>query len=206
MKGIATLLALFISSIAMGQGLNRHNLSHPGDVSNRDFHTENTEIGTGSVIEKGLAESTISEAFSFTKDLLSNSDRNLHSEGNEGGFSGVSSPLICLFKLSPGYLYVLDSLPDSGAQASIDDSLDFAQKQVAFNIYAIPDEEEIMIEGVSYMAELTVYDLKGKRHEPTPSYPYQQGMRLNIHQLQSGIYVLHIKDEQLNKMMKLVKK
>ena len=206
MKRIATVLFLFISSIAVGQGFNNQVISHPNDISNIAFHRENTETVLREIVYKTLPRGTFLDTFSCIRVLMSNSYSNLHTSSNESNFSSLTEALPRLSGPSPDPYQALDSLPDRRTRESIEDSLDLNEKQVAFNIYAVPAEEEIMIEGVSYMAELTVYDLQGKKHEPTPSYPFHKGMRLNIHQLRSGIYVLHIKDEELNKMMKLVKK
>ena len=206
MKLIAITLVLFISSTAVAQGLNSLLSSHSNDTGGKAIHIENTEIVPRDFVPNDLPRSTFLNTFLHAKLLLSNSHDNLHASSHGRNFSDLSAPLTHLSSLYPDPSHAIDSLPESSAQGSAQDSLDLDERQMAFNIYAVPAEEEIMIEGVSYMAELTVYDLKGKKREPTPSYPYHKGMRLNIHQLRSGIYVLHIKDEELNKMMKLVKK
>lgn len=205
MKPAVTILALFIASTTVAQGLINLIPSHPNNTSSKAIQTERTESVAGDSVQAALAASTILDTFSYTKLRLHNANDKLHSSGNERHFSNVSTPLAPSSRLYLGPSHQVDSLPES-SQGVAEDSIAPDERQVAFDIYAIPAEEEIMIEGVSYMAELTVYDLKGNKREPTPSYTYHRGMRLNIHRLQSGIYVLHIKDEEVNKMMKLVKK
>jgi surface protein len=183
-SGVANMYAMFYYTSAFNQPIGNWNVSNVTNMSYMFFNASsfNQPIGNWDVSSVTDMGYMFSYATSLNQDISSWCVTNISSEPTD--FS-VNSPLIEIYKP------VWGTCPSFG----LDDP-----NQLDISIYPIPVIDKLFIQGLSNPTKISVYNLLGNLvlSKTTSS-------QINVDNLQSGIYIIKIVDEQKEIIRKFIK-